>query len=156
MNQLRTAVAFVFQRAGRDALTEQEIRHHVSMDLRWFEPDEARRFVEQALDRELLEPAEDGLSPTFTVRDVEVPLGFQPDLPTREATPMDRLLDRLEAETGRERQDLVAEINGEQDRFGDLVDPIVAGFLVARDLEVDVDDLLEGYLGEQTVPDPSG
>lgn len=156
MSDLRTAVAFVFQRAGRQELTEQEIRHHVSMDLRWFEPGEARRFVEQALDRELVEETPDGLRPTFEVRDVEVPLGFQPDLPTREATPMDRLLDRLEAETGRKRQDLVAEINAEQDRSGELLDPIVAGFLVARDLDVEVDDLVEGYLGERAVADPSG
>lgn len=156
MSDLRTAVAFVFQRAGRQQLTEQEIRHHVSMDLRWFEPDEAKRFVEQALDRELLEEVADGLAPTFEVRDVEVPLGFQPELPTREATPMDRLLDRLEAETGRKRQDLVAQINGEQDRFGELLDPIVAGFLVARDLDVEVGDLVEGYLGERAVADPSG
>lgn len=156
MSDLRTAVAFVFQRAGRKELTEQEIRHHVSMDLRWFEPDQARRFVEQALDRELLEETADGLSPTFAVREIEVPLGFQPSLSTRDATPMDRLLDRMEAETGRKRQDLVARVNREQDRSGELLEPIVAGFLVARDLEVDVGDLVEGYLGDRAVADPSG
>lgn len=156
MSNLRTAVAFVFQRAGRSELTEQEIRHQVSMDLRWFEPEEARRFVEQARERELLEPAGDGLAPTFPVREVEVPLGFEPQLPARDVTPMDRLLDRLESETGRERQDLVAEVNREQDRFDDLVEPLVAGFLVARDLEVDVEDLVDAYLGERAVPDPSG
>lgn len=156
MSELRTAVAFVFQRAGRGTLTEQEIRHHVSMDLRWFEPREAKRFVEQAVERDLVEATDDGLAPTFDVRGVEVPLGFEPTLRDREVTPMDRLLDRLETATSRSRQDLVAEINAEQERFDGLVEPVVAGCLVAREAGVDVDDLLDAYLGELAAPDRQG
>lgn len=151
MSDLRTAVAFLFQRAGRDALTPRQIRHQVSMDLRWFDPGEARTFVDAIQERGLVEEADDGLQPTFDVRDVDVDIGFSPDLDVEaDATPFDELLDRLTQATGWDEQDAVARINEEQSRFDDLVEPIVAGLVVARQIGVDVDDLVDGVLRELT------
>lgn len=150
MSDLRTAVAFLFQRVGEDALTPREIRHQVSMDLRWFDPDQARRFVDQARERGLVEETDDGLAPTFDVEAVDVSIGFSPDLDAGQATPFDRLLARVCDGTGWDKQQAVAMINDEQADLGDLVEPVVAGFVVAREAGVDVDDLVDGYLDEAT------
>lgn len=144
MSELRTAVAFVFQRAGRRELTDQQIRHQVSMDLRWFEPRQARTFVERARERGYLEEGDEGLRPTFDPSEVEVPLGFEPDL-TERTSPLTPVLDRI-TDAGGSREDAVAAINREQARFDDLLDPVVAGFLVARMRGIDVDDLIRDYL----------
>lgn len=157
-------MAFVFQRAGKASLTERQVRHHVSMDLRWFPPKQARRFVEACLERGLLEEAggggdggdggtggEDGgkggLRPTFDVRGVDVPLGFRPRLPSGPPTDLDAVIDRLTERADLSREQAVARINKEQARFDGLVDPEVAGLIVARELDVAVDDLLGRYLG---------
>lgn len=118
------------------------------MDLRWFEPDQARAFVDRCQDRGLLEATDDGLAPTFDVREVEVPLGFKPTLPG-EATPLDDLLDRLVEEAGLDREQAVACVNQEQDRFGGLLDAQVAGLVVARSEGLDVTGEVRAYLQDR-------
>lgn len=75
---LRHLVAFLYQRSGRRAMSENEIANAVSLDLKWYAPKTARSLVAGLVRAGWLERDEDGdLEPTFDVKAVSVPIGFR-------------------------------------------------------------------------------
>ena len=46
MLALKQAVAFLYRRSGETELSEGEFVRHASLDLHWFSPKDARRFLE--------------------------------------------------------------------------------------------------------------
>jgi hypothetical protein len=79
MTAMKQAVAYLFRRSGEPALGEDALIRQVSLDLHWFSPRDARRFVEAAKARGLVVAgAKDGhFVPGFDVNLVDVPLGFR-------------------------------------------------------------------------------
>jgi hypothetical protein len=79
VEEARVLVAHLFQRAGREVLSESEMANAMSLDLGWYPPREARDLVAGFVRAALLEHTEDGdLRPLFPAREVKVPLGFRP------------------------------------------------------------------------------
>jgi len=140
----RTALAAFFQLRGLGAISESEFVLETSYKLRWFTPKEAQRLLQLGLDHGLLRVGAGNVEAAFDVNTVTVPVNYRPGpeaLAVRrpvELFPL--LLTRLEATTGQGRQALVARINDAQQRLG--VDAEVAAAHVARELGIDVSDIL--------------
>ncbi|RLI99816.1 MAG: hypothetical protein DRP08_06900 [Candidatus Aenigmatarchaeota archaeon] len=71
-------IAFIFKRSGKTELTSSEFYLPISMDLKWFSPQEAKAFVDMVINQNLLVKKGDLLKPNFNIDSVVIPAGFKP------------------------------------------------------------------------------
>ncbi|MFB6220548.1 MAG: DUF2240 family protein [Halolamina sp.] len=135
---LEATVAVPFRQEGRDRLGDGEFVVALSLDRDWFSPDQAKRVVDVALGRGLLDRDDGKLVAAFDPESVTVPEEFVPDASIlREQSAFEQALDRLTAE-GIEKQDAVAGINQLQRELGVTIE--AAAVVYARRKGVDVGD----------------
>jgi hypothetical protein len=133
---LQVVVAAPFRQAGRRRLGEGKFVVELSMEYGWFSPDQAKRVVDVATGRGLVERDGDELVVQFDPREIDVPEGFEPDEDVlREQSTFERLLDAIVA-AGVDKQTAVAEVNRCQREFGVTIE--AAAVLYARRHDVDV------------------
>jgi hypothetical protein len=136
---LRTAVAAPFRQQGRDRLGEGEFVVALSLDRDWFSPDQAKRLVDVAAGRGLLDRDDDELVPAFDVDAVDVPEGFSPDESIlREQSTFERALEAV-VDAGVEKRAAVAAINERQRALEITIE--AAAVLYANEQGVDVGPL---------------
>lgn len=136
---LEAAVAVPFRQRGTDRLGEGEFVVAVSLDRDWFSPDQAKRLIDVAAGRGLLDRADDALIATFAPEEVDVPEDFAPDEDVlREQSTFEKALARL-TDSGVAKQEAVAAINGCQRDLGVTLE--AAAVVYARKQGVEVDDL---------------
>ncbi len=138
LDEMKLTVASVFKRAGKQALSENEMRFALSMDLNWFAPSEAKAIVDAAVECGMLIKTQEGLKPPFDLASVDVPLGFRPGkealacaapAPSRDI--FKEIAESVSAKEGLEESEIVAEINKEIEAFGGLLDSRAAAVIVA-------------------------
>lgn len=144
-DELRTAVAAVFRQKGRGRLPEKEFVYHVSMRLRWFEPEDAQRLLQSGLDAGLLVMKDGEVVPAFDPVSVEVPMDFVPTSGVLRTSPHEEdlirsILDALAKASGETARAILAEVNAVQDRLG--CDVEVAALIVARERGHDISQFL--------------
>lgn len=133
---LRTAVAVPFRSAGTEELGEGEFVVALSLDRDWFSPDQAKRLVDAAEGRGLLEWDDGHLRASFDPMDVHVPDEFTPDETIlAEQSTFERLIDRLVAD-GMDKRNAVAAANERQRSAGVTLE--TAAVLVARERGLEV------------------
>jgi hypothetical protein len=141
---IRVAVAAPFRQRGRERIAESEFVVALSLDRDWFSPDQAKRLVDVATGRGLLDRDGDDLVPSFDLDAVTVPEDFEPDEGMlRDPSPFEATLDALVAD-GHEKREAVAAINRLQGDLGVTVD--TAAVVYARRHGVAVDDAAERAL----------
>jgi len=76
---LKQAVAFLYRRSGEAELSEDEFVRQASLDLHWFSPKDARRFLEsaRALGYLSVGVGKRSVRPSFDVEGIGVPLDFR-------------------------------------------------------------------------------
>jgi hypothetical protein len=132
---LQVAVAVPFRQQGARSLGEGEFVVALSLDREWFSPDQAKRLVDVAVGRGLLDNDDGDLRPTFDVDEIAVPEGFTPDTEIlREQSTFEQLLDDMVA-GGLRKQEAVAATNETQRRLGITLE--AAAVVVARRNGVD-------------------
>ena len=135
---LEATVAVPFRQEGRDRLGDGEFVVALSLDRDWFSPDQAKRVVDVALGRGLLEREDGELVATFDPDAVDVPEEFTPDADVlREQSAFEQVLDRV-TDAGVEKQAAVAGINELQRELGLTIE--AAAIVYARREGVDVAD----------------
>jgi hypothetical protein len=77
-SEAKIILAFLFNRSGKNKLSEAELYLPLSMELGWFSTKEAQEFIAHALKQKLLAKEGKLLSPTFPVDQVIIPVGFAP------------------------------------------------------------------------------
>ena len=143
---LEVAVAVPFQQAATRRLGEGEFVVALSLDREWFSPDQAKRLVDVAVGRGLLEETDGDLVATFDVDEIAVPSGYTPDTDIlREQSTFEQLLDRM-VDGGLRKQTAVAETNDTQRRLGITLE--AAAVLVARRNGVDCAGVAETVRAE--------
>jgi hypothetical protein len=147
MEEVKKAIAFLFKRKGREAMSEKDFVMSASMDLGWFPPKEAQRLMQIGLDSKLLLVVDGKLKLSFDAAGMDIPLDYKPPpalLQAGVAPPsiFVKVLERITAATKLERKQVVSMINSIQDMMD--VEAEVAALIVGRDLGVDVSDLLDG------------
>lgn len=78
MSDLARAIAFAYQRKGARTMPRLDLHMLLSMDLRWFAPEESKKIVARAVESGLLVVEEDTLRVAFDPSTVAVPLSFRP------------------------------------------------------------------------------
>jgi len=128
---LRAAVATPFRQEGVDRLDEGAFVVALSLDRDWFSPDQAKRLIDVAAARGLVERADGDLVAAFDTGAVTIPDGFAPDGSLLDAGSIfEQVLDAVVAD-GAEKRAAVAAIN---ERQRDLeITPEAAAVLHARE-----------------------
>ena len=72
------AIAFLYNRSGKEELSFSDLYLNLSMDLNWFTPDDAKAFVNMSINQKLLIKKGDLLKPNFDFKQIVVPVGFFP------------------------------------------------------------------------------
>ncbi len=79
MEKLKEVIAFLYNRAGKEELTAQELRLAMSMDLRWFSPKEAEEIVDLFQNKRLLiRKGSGGLRPSFKYKNLTIDRDLHP------------------------------------------------------------------------------
>jgi hypothetical protein len=144
MTELLFTAAMPFKRKGTDTIKETELVMALSMDLGWFKPDTARDFINSAIEKGIISREGDMLKAQFGINDVQVPMGFKPDISRfREKEVFEQIIERIMINTGLEKQKIIAEINKSRNEKGGLFSIEVLGILMAREYGIQVDDLID-------------
>ncbi len=143
---LQVAITVPFRQQGARSLGEGEFVVALSLDRAWFSPDQAKRLVDVAVGRGLLENSDGDLRPTFDVDDVEIPEGFTPDTDIlREQSTFEQLLE-LMISGGLSKQEAVAATNETQRRLGITLE--AAAVVVARHNDIDCAAVVDSVRAE--------
>ncbi|MFC4357193.1 DUF2240 family protein [Halobium salinum] len=138
---LEVTVAVPFRQRGKERLGEGEFVVALSLDRDWFSPDQAKRLIDVAAGRGLLDREDGDVVVTFDPDEVAVPDEFVPDESVlREQSTFERALDALVA-AGEDKQETVAAVNRKQAELGVTLE--TAAVLYALRRGVDVGDVAE-------------
>src|SRR5574341_1920843 len=112
MSDLLYSAAVPFKRKGKEALKESEFVLALSIDLNWFNPEQAKNLLGNAEKAGLIKRDGDLVKPAFDFNSVEIPAGFKPDSSIFEKkTIFDRVIERIIAGTGMEKRKVISLIN---------------------------------------------
>ena len=148
-SDLETIIAFLFKRSGKEELTPSDLYLPLSMDLQWFTPNQAKTFVNMALQQKLLIKNEGKLKPGFDYEKIVIPVGFRPSKkPIEEKEVKEEKLDaiktiinRIVGKTGQDEKSVTEKIkNVEKEKN---VRPEIATLLVSKECNVDADDCFD-------------
>ena len=77
-HEAENIITFLFKRSGKKTMTFSEIYLTLSMDLNWFTPQDAKTFVNTAIQQKLLTKKDDMIRPGFDIQNIQIAVGFQP------------------------------------------------------------------------------
>ncbi|MFW5911565.1 MAG: DUF2240 family protein [Halolamina sp.] len=133
---LEATVAVPFRQEGRNSLGDGEFVVALSLDRDWFSPDQAKRVIDVALGRGLLDREDGKLVAQFDPESVDVPEEFAPDADVlREQSAFEQVLDRV-TDAGVEKQAAVAGINELQRDLGLTIEAAAVVFARREGVEV--------------------
>ncbi len=144
MSELTYTVSMPFIRKGKDVIKDMEFVMALSMDLKWFTPEQAKSVLAEAQRSGLLKRDGDLLRPSFDISKIEIPSGFKPEtVAIEKKTVFERAIERIITSTGIEKRKVVSMINKKQEELSKQVVIEVSAILVAIENAVLVDDLID-------------
>lgn len=150
MEKLKEVIAFLYNRAGKEEMTAQELRLAMSMDLRWFSPKEAEEIVDVFQNKRLLvRKGGGGLRPAFNYRKLTIDRDFHPTKQDLLGGSGDeplfiRMVGHITDRADEEKRNVISMVNR---KAGDLgIEVEAAAMLVGDELGVDMRPLAEEAL----------
>ena len=142
-------IAFIFKRSGKVELDFSEMYLTLSMDLKWFTPDDAKDFVNNALKQKLLIKKAEALRPGFEINKIDVPLGFKPtskifDKKEKEplnASILNEIVEKIAEKAKIKKEDIYEKIKKiEQEKH---INSDVAALLICKDFDIDLEKFVK-------------
>jgi len=144
MSDLTYTVSMPFKRKGKDALKDTEFVLALSIDLKWFNPEQAKIVLSDAEKSGLLKREGELVRPAFDLSRIEIPSGFKPEpVSISKKSIFDRTIERIITGTGIEKRKVIAMINKKQEELSKQVVIEVSAILVAIENGIMVDDLID-------------
>jgi len=135
--ELKRIISYIIRSKGASALTLNELCYALSLDYGWFTPEEAKKIINLALERELIECEASSVKILFDCTYYSVPVGYKPTCASLKKSLFDELLEWMAA-NGVKKSDVLAMVNKRRSSLGGLIEVEVALLLVARDMGFDV------------------
>jgi len=144
MSDLTYTVSMPFKRKGKDALKDTEFVLALSIDLKWFNPEQAKVVLSDAERSGILKRDGELVRPSFDITKIEIPSGWKPEpIIVDNKTIFDRIIDRIIQGTKIDKRKVIAMINKKQEEFSKQLSIEVSAILVAVENAVLVDDLID-------------
>jgi len=144
IEEVKRVIAFVFQKKGKERMTEKDFYMILSFEMGWLTPGEGLKIVEYGVQHNLLEKEGDEIYPTFDYKSVEIPLGFKFDtkkLQELEKGLIPRIIGKVMKERKRGERSLRDEIRKLSEELG--IYPEIAALLLARKSGVNIEEFME-------------
>jgi hypothetical protein len=144
MSELTYTVSMPFKIKGKEVLKDMEFVMALSMDLKWFTPEQAKSVMAEAHMSGLLKREGDLIRPSFDISKIEIPSGFKPgSVAIEKKTIFEKIIERIITSTGIEKRKVVSMINKKQEELSKQTVIEVSAILVAIENGVLVDDLID-------------
>jgi len=145
--ELKRIISYVVRSKGASALTLNGLRYALSLDYGWFTPEEAKKIINVALERQLIECEDVSIKILFDYTYYSVPVGYKPTCASLRKSLFEELLDWMAA-NGVKKSDVLAKVHKQRTNLGGLVEIEVALLLVARDMGFDIKNFTEDVYSE--------
>ena len=145
VSEAETIIAFVFKRSGKKEISFSMFYLTLSMDLNWFTPNDAKKFIQKALTEKLLIQKKELLRPSFDVEKIDIPIGFTPSgkivfEEKKEGSVLTKIIKKISKETGSPEEKVLRKINN-LEKEKNIVSEIAA-LILGRENNVDVSEFL--------------
>ncbi len=151
VSSLMIVAAAPFKLRGKSRLSRAEFAFALSLDLKWFPPEQCKEVIEATKLAGLIREEGGRLAPTFNVRDVTIPAGFKPspDILTQKAPAsiFDQILDLL-SRSGLTREKALALIDQKEKIYGGLLTREAVGLVIAKERGLDVEPYIDNALAQ--------
>ena len=77
-SESKKIISFVFKRSGKSLLDKSKFYLSLSLDLKWFSPKNAKNFMNQSIEQNLLIEKNNLLEPNFNIYEISIPFGYKP------------------------------------------------------------------------------
>ena len=145
-------IAFLFKRSGKLKLSFSNLYLTLSMDLNWFTPEDAKDFVNMALNQKLLTKKGEIIQPNFDYNKIVVPIGFTPSKRVFEVKEVERhdendedilnkIVKRLIEKTDYDDLQIIKKINVLADEK--KITKEVAALLSSKEYDISMEDFFE-------------
>ncbi len=145
---LKQTIASLYKRKGKNIMLAKDLELLVSMELRWFEPKDARKLIDRSISLGLLEESTNGLKPTFDFSSIKIPLGFTPQKDLISSLNQDedslfiRMVNQITLATNIDAEKVIADINANQVKNNDLLTLEVLAILYGNANGVNMDKFI--------------
>ncbi|NOY11545.1 MAG: DUF2240 family protein [Archaeoglobi archaeon] len=141
---LKETIASAFKAKGKKTMDRKEITYTLSFDLKYFSHETSKKVVELAEKRGLLRERNGELEPAFDVGEVTIPPDFKPDVNRifHDETIFDRIVDEISEATGKEKAEIIREVNRKQMELGNVLDVEVVALLYGLEMGVDLKEYI--------------
>ena len=141
---LEQVVAHVFRKKG-NVTSISEFVFALSLDLKWFSPDQAESVLANAERQGLVRITDEVVEPLFDIHSVDIPIDFRPDQSIFEEasearTVIDWVVEQLSGV--KSKQEVIRLINDAQERLG-IVETDAVALHVARTCGIDVSGMID-------------
>ena len=143
--EVEIILAFLFKRSGKEDLSQSEAYLTLSMNLKWYTPQQARKIVEFALNQKLLTKKGEILTPNFDYKKVVIPIGFQPskqiiaerkENTQKKGNLIDKMIIKIAKNTNMNKEEISKKIGMiEKEK---KINTELAALLIGREYDVDV------------------
>jgi len=149
-SEAKIIIAFLFKRSGKERLNYSDLYLTLSMDLNWFTPDEAKAFVDNALNQKLLTLKDKLIKPNFNVDEITIPTGFHPTKQLSEEKEkklhekqsiLATVVKRIAEKTDLDDESIMKKIKATEKEKD--VTPEVAALLVGKEHEISLEDFFD-------------
>jgi len=144
-------LAFLYKRVGKQKVNFSELYLDLSMNLNWFSPENAKKFLNDAIKKKLLIKEGDQISTSFDTSKITIPIGFSPskkvfferkkqkDLDEKDT--FNQIVKRICEKTNQNENEIIDKINlisKEKNLFLEI-----AALLVGKEYDLDLKDFFE-------------
>ena len=142
---VQQTIASLFKRKGSEVVPTKQLELLASMELRWFEPKDARALIDHAISNGLLEETENGLKTTFNVQELELPLDFKPpkdlveSLEDEEESLFMQMVNQISITSAQEPKEIIANINEMQEKAKNFFTIETLALLYGKKFNVNMD-----------------
>ncbi|AGK60819.1 Uncharacterized protein conserved in archaea [Archaeoglobus sulfaticallidus PM70-1] len=136
---LSLVIASAFKSKGKKRMSKSDLTYLLSFDLKWFSHSTSKKVVEEAIRKGLLTFNEGMLEPTFDLKQVDVPVGFKPDVKKIfDLGVFEELVDLISERLGIDKSEVVSAINRKQEEMSNLLYAEVISLIYAKECGIDV------------------
>ncbi len=75
----KKVISFIFKRSGKNLLHKSDFYLSLSIDLKWFSPEQAKDFINYSIKNKLLLEKNNLLKPNFDISKITIPFGYTPN-----------------------------------------------------------------------------
>ena len=151
VSEAETIIAFVFKRSGKKEISFSMFYLTLSMDLNWFTPNDAKKFIQKALTEKLLIKKKELLRPSFDVEKIDIPIGFTPSgkivfEEKKDEGVLTKIIKKISKETGSSEEEVLRKINN-LEKEKNIVSE-TAALLLGKENNVDISKFLPEVEGK--------